>query len=73
MQRKRQYCKSWYVGNCLFTGSQRRKNSAGNGLRLVTKPTQLNKRLSHVSQAARFFGEVDMEVDEKISRKAGRL
>ena len=31
------------------------------------------KRLSHVSQAARFFYEVDMDVDENISRKAGRL
>ena len=89
-----------YVGNCLFTGSQRRNNSARNGLRIFvgkvprltpntcvcgahfdggkcqdtfsvparlvwTKPPKTG-RLSHVSQAARFLDEVNMEVDENI-------
>ena len=37
-----------------------------------TKPAK-KERLSHVSQAARFLDEVDMEVDGNISREAGRL
>ena len=37
-----------------------------------TKPAK-KERLSHVSQAARFLDEVEMEVDGNISREAGRL
>ena len=36
------------------------------------KPAK-KERLSHVSQAARFLDEVEMEVDGNISREAGRL
>ena len=39
---------------------------------LWTKPAKKD-RLSHVSQAARFLDEVEMEVDGNISREAGRL
>ena len=38
-----------------------------------TKPGRKKERLSHVSQAARFLDEVEMEVDGNISREAGRL
>ena len=37
-----------------------------------TKPAK-KERLSHVSQAARFLDEVEMEVDGNIRREAGRL
>ena len=37
-----------------------------------TKPAKKD-RLSHVSQAARFLDEEEMEVDGNISREAGRL
>ena len=37
-----------------------------------TKPAK-KERLSHVSQAARFLDEVEIEVDGNISREAGRL
>ena len=37
-----------------------------------SKPAK-KERLSHVSQAARFLDEVEMEVDRNISREAGRL
>ena len=37
-----------------------------------TKPAK-KERLSHVSHAARFLDEVEMEVDGRISREAGRL
>ena len=37
-----------------------------------TKPAKKD-RLSHVSQAARFLNEEEMEVDGNISREAGRL
>ena len=39
---------------------------------LWTKPAK-KERLTHVSQAARFLDEVEMEVDGNISREAGRL
>ena len=39
---------------------------------IIIKPAK-KERLSHVSHAARFLDEVEMEVDGNISREAGRL
>ena len=65
------YAPNTHVYGVHFDGGKRQDTYSVPARFVWTKPAK-KRLLSQVIQATRFFDEVDMEVDEKISRKAGR-